>query len=146
MKFQKFNYDVKATVAFTRAECHDLVELAKTHYDATCVEAGLKRGESHRKVGVADKNGFLAQLLMCSKPLDTEVTATWPFSNFDITLKILEQRGMLRHKGGNERMRRYDALWARMCEVCDGINTEWRRLNDEESAQRDEDDGTVGYL
>ena len=146
MKFQKFSYEVKATVVFTRSECHDLVKLAKVHYDAVCVEAGLKRGESHYKVGVADKNGFLAQMLMFSKPLDLEVVATWPFANFDITLKILEQRDMLRHTANNERMRRYDGLWARIHEVCDGINAEWKRLNDKNATQCDEEDGTVGHL
>jgi hypothetical protein len=93
--FVKFAYTVEAEVTFTKEEYLLLIELAKMHYDYTCQNAGLKGGEYHpKRCSESRENGFLVQLEMF--PTTPEYTTTvWPFRNFDITMKILEQRHMM---------------------------------------------------
>jgi hypothetical protein len=80
----EFNYEVRAQVTFTRKEYEFLIASAKTHYDGTCKAAGLAIGEQG-----AQENGFLAQLRLF--PTDKAFTrVTWPFSRFDLCMKILE--------------------------------------------------------
>lgn len=132
MKLLGFQYDVQARVEFTRAEAEALVKLAKQHYDAECVAAGLQIGEPHPKVGAGRENGFLTVVLLRmdghKDPTDT-VDTTWPFRYFDITLKILEQRtSAFQTAGGVKERLLYDNLNAKIHKVCDAVQAEHARL------------------
>jgi hypothetical protein len=128
MKFNEFAYRVEATVTFTREERRALIVLAKLHYDQTCVAAGLKIDEEHPKWGVGRVNGFLAQLDMFTDGDRWSPTkVTWPFGNFDITLKILEMRRFA--PSGTERAI-CERLWDQLQTVCDRINEEYKRLKE----------------
>jgi hypothetical protein len=82
MNIEGFHYDVELEVSFTIEEASALCELAKLHYDDTCRAAGMLISDG------AQKNGFLAQLMMFQS---RRLTVTWAFHKFDLTAKILEQ-------------------------------------------------------
>jgi hypothetical protein len=82
MNIEGFHYDVELEVSFTAEEASALCELAKLHYDDTCRAAGMLISDG------AQKNGFLAQLMMFQL---RRLTVTWAFHKFDLTAKILEQ-------------------------------------------------------
>jgi hypothetical protein len=100
------------------------VELAKLHYDCVCVMAGCKIGDE-TKFGTARENGFLAQLLLRSKPLDRKIDVVWPFRNFDTSLKIMEQRDRMH---GTSQYRVLDNLWHAMHTACDLISEKYEDL------------------
>ena len=127
MKLNRLHYIVEAGVTFTRVEAKALVDLAKMHYDCTCVSAGLKSGEVG-KFGRAMQNGFLAQLLMF------KTTVIWPFRNFDITLKILEQRTLLYHGIMDKAelaaaKKLLEPLNVKLNSICDALNAEYVRMD-----------------
>lgn len=130
MKFNKFQHEVRAEVTFTKEEYEFLIELAKLHYDNTCREAGLLIGEVHQHEPSmfsypveATRNGFLAQLKLF--PTTPEYTAViWPFSHFDITMKILEQRDYL-----PKQLDLANKIASDIMRVLRGINEEYKRLN-----------------
>ena len=82
MNIEGFHYDVELEVSFTVEEAKALCALAKLHYDDTCRAAGMLISDG------AQKNGFLAQLMMFQL---RRLTVTWAFHKFDLTAKILEQ-------------------------------------------------------
>jgi hypothetical protein len=93
MNFDRFHYVLEFQLTFEREEYLALIELAKMHYDGTCIEAGLAAGEEHRKIGTARFNGFLKQMEMfATSPEST--TVVWPSRHVDLLFKILEQRSM----------------------------------------------------
>lgn len=138
MDFKSFNYHVEAEVTFTKEEYLTLIALAKLHYDATCIEAGLKRDEYHKKLGsLARGNGFLA-LLEIFPTTDEYTTVIWPTRNFDITMKILEQRSMIALGSPDEERQRQraicDKVAADISKVWGSINREYKRLMPERFA------------
>lgn len=126
LKLNRLHYVVEAEVTFTRQEAEALVRLAKMHYDVTCVAAGVKIGEES-KFGPGLENGFLAQLLMF------RLNPVWPFRNFDITLKILEQRSMLyaslSHRDEAAARKLFEPLNVKMHSICDVLNAEYARMD-----------------
>ena len=120
----EYDYQVGLKVSFTREEAFALIDLAKMHYDQECVAAGLVINEQHSTWGSGKENGFLARLTLFSKPLDKEVRVVWPFHNFDVTLKILEQRRYLKGR----QLAVCDRLWLDMNNACDLISDRYKLL------------------
>lgn len=123
MTFLEFEYKVLSRVRFTKAEYTLLITLAQGHYDSTCLAAGLGIGEQVRgHTGL--RNGFIAQLkLFPTTPQYSDVT--WSWSEFDLTMKVLEQRTYL--KKPIERATA-DGLARIVSSVMNGMNVEYRQL------------------
>jgi hypothetical protein len=117
MEFKGYTYKVSAEVKFTKQETELLVELAKGHYDGACKLAGCAIGADG-----ARENGFIAQLVL----FPSKLPIVWAFREFDLTMKVLEQR---RYLNDTEKRKIVDGLAERIGDVMEGIGSEAARLN-----------------
>lgn len=78
MELKRIYFKVEAEVTFSTEEVEYLIERAKSHYDATCQNAGLSMDEGARE------NGFISRLKMFPGP------SMWTSRNLDIAMKVLE--------------------------------------------------------
>jgi len=97
MRFQEFNYEVRAEVEITLAEVELLRELAKAHYDYTC-KAAAKEGERlsldecadvvASEQAAAERGGFLWGWR--NQVADPPMLVTMTLRQINLCCKILE--------------------------------------------------------